>query len=465
MNIKRIIFMKRQSVFLLLILISTSCEKQNEINKNQFTVLEAKDWFATYSSSSTDQNEKTGRIEINRSTSKIKKQLFWENVKIRRVFDKDILMVPIWYESNYRFGKQTLRQLWIYKNKAMRFEAKIVEFLATQEYKRTHTGISFQDFSGSITIHNWHNGFELGYQMENGKLVGRVIEYDFASEKKNTNNGRTDASCGYYQYTYVSVPALGLYFAPQVQWVSVNCYFQYSYSEPYDYYSWVEVNYGCAYFNNCQGYQDPYYYYYEPEPVVDYCSYGQCIQNQLTTPCLVNTANKVLNTSLNDTYNNLIQDVFGTSDKVNLILVEGNAKGGYGGTTRATTDGYGFINVTIVLDPSQFIDASQEFVASTIYHEAFHALTNYLSDNSYSQLDQHVALFTSYVDLLSQALQSAYPNLSFGDAKSLILKGALNIEDKLGTQLVDKIIGDFSRSQIRQVESRYETMASGTACN
>lgn len=54
---------------------------------------------------------------------------------VRKVLGRDILILPIWYENNYRFGKQTTRQLWIYKNDAKKFEAKIVELLATQEYK------------------------------------------------------------------------------------------------------------------------------------------------------------------------------------------------------------------------------------------------------------------------------------------------------------------------------------------
>jgi hypothetical protein len=181
----------------------------------------------------------------------------------------------------------------------------------------------------------------------------------------------------------------------------------------------------------------------------------------------------VLDPNLASTYNDLIQDIFNKNDKVNLILVEGITPGAYGSTGKAEIDQYGKINVTVTLDPDKdkIGNKTEEFAASTIIHEAFHAIVNYLSNNSVSGDDQHVALFSNYLDLLAKGLRAAYPNMGYGDEKGLILKGLVAKETidtgKWPPSLIDKILdkSGYSREQVDNIKRRYESRSSGTPCN
>lgn len=201
-----------------------------------------------------------------------------------------------------------------------------------------------------------------------------------------------------------------------------------------------------------------------------------CIENQLTTPCLSNTADKVLNPNLASTYNNLIQDVFNKNDKVNLTLKEGPLEPDKTAKTSPLTSVNGIINIDITLDPAKLLGGSQEYVAAVIYHECFHALIKSLSNNSYPSDDQHVAMFTTYLNLLASGLHIAYPNMQPGDGKGLILAGLLALDggavptksDQWSTSFVDKVLSKtgFTRTQVTNVYRRYQVFKiSGLICN
>jgi hypothetical protein len=196
------------------------------------------------------------------STSKIKKQLFWEKAKTRKVFDKEVLMVPIWYENKHRMGRQAIRQLWIYKNEAKVYEAQVVELLATPQYMKTHAFINFKDFTGSVTIHHWHKGFLGGYQIESGERIGNIVDYSIGNKKKASSNHSRTTDCGYTTNETYWEPQCNCY-GVIVNYVYVDCSFTYFYgSGGYDYYAWVDYNYSCESLGTCT----PPTTYPEPEP-------------------------------------------------------------------------------------------------------------------------------------------------------------------------------------------------------
>lgn len=199
------------------------------------------------------------------------------------------------------------------------------------------------------------------------------------------------------------------------------------------------------------------------------------IQNQLINPCLSNTASRVLDPSLPRKYNALIQDVSNSNDEVNLILKEGSISDVYGKTGAAKLNAHsGMIDVTIILDSSKFVGSSEEFLGAVIYHECFHALINYLTNNNTPTDDQSVKTFTYHLDLLANGLQAAYPNMQLGDSKGLLLKALVNLDGGTSpdakhwsTSFVDKILvkSGFSRAQINLIYARYQTYhTSGTTC-
>jgi hypothetical protein len=199
-----------------------------------------------------------------------------------------------------------------------------------------------------------------------------------------------------------------------------------------------------------------------------------CIQNQLITPCFASVADHVLQPSIASTLNFLIQDIFNSNDEVNLIIQEGSLTNQYGLTNYVESD-YGNLNVYITIDPTKFSNPSKEFIGSVIYHECFHAVVDYLTGGNVPADDQHVAEYTTYLNLIASALQSAYPNMLPGDAKALLLKGLINLDGGMNppagywkTTFVDQMLAhsNSTRSQVNSTFDRYEYFdTSGSRCN
>jgi hypothetical protein len=201
-----------------------------------------------------------------------------------------------------------------------------------------------------------------------------------------------------------------------------------------------------------------------------------CIENQLRDPCLKMVAKKVLDPAIASKYNTLIQDIFNKNDKVNLIIREGDAKD-LQDPEYAVANGWaeppqshdGIVDVAIKLNLKNLAGASQEYVASTIYHESFHAIVNYFDRDKWfknTATDDHIAIFGIYLDLIAEGLQKAYPNLSSREAQGLILKGMLKYEKDWG-ELFNKLLikKGFKTGELEGIERRYKNAVSGTSCS
>jgi hypothetical protein len=127
---------------------------------------------------------------------------------------------------------------------------------------KTHKEISYKDFTGSITVHDWHKGFEVGYQIENGNRIGYVVDYGIKDKKlTRPTSGRTAADCGYqttHSYYDPSCPYENCLPTVEVVWVSAFCGHDMYFWGNYDYYLYTERDYGL-------NWSDPYI---EPEPIV-----------------------------------------------------------------------------------------------------------------------------------------------------------------------------------------------------
>jgi len=212
-------------------------------------------------------------------------------------------------------------------------------------------------------------------------------------------------------------------------------------------------------------------YTYNLEFMIWYGMY--CIQNQLVNPCLQNTANHVLDPSLVSNYNKIIQEIFNSNDNVNLILRDNVPLGSNvtGNTPLPVIDGEN-LNVTIQLNANLLGNSSQEYIASTIYHEAFHALIHYFDsgnwffENSTNVNEQHYMMFTTSLNRLISGLQSAFPSLSNLDAKCLILKGLSG--STLPASYKNRILTDnkLDFNHIKNISDKYSsTGTSGIRCN
>ena len=80
--------------------------------------------------------------------------------------------------------------------------------------------------------------------------------------------------------------------------------------------------------------------------------------------------------------------------------------------------------------------------------------------------DDHIALFSSYLDLVAGGLQNAYPNLSSRDAQALILKGILK-HKVIWKDLLEKTLANknLKIDMIDAIDDKYSKNISGTTCN
>jgi hypothetical protein len=165
---------------------------------------------------------------------------------------------------------------------------------------------------------------------------------------------------------------------------------------------------------------------------------GDCIYNQLVTPCLFNVAAHVLDPNVASTYNGLIQQAFNSSDQINWILSEGSTDGAANTPPDVIHDG--IFTVTTILDPADLTNKSREYIASTIYHEAFHALMHkYTGAFTYTPSEHHYQMMTNFIIEISQALQQAYPNISAVEAKALIAKQIYEFDGAVRSQILSRI--------------------------
>ncbi len=379
--------------------IFNQCQTENNKINQKLLLNEAQNWFESYSiknSNVTPSNDKS-IYELNTAT--IKKELFWDKAEVHKILDKDIVIVPVWYENKYRMGKQAIRQIWIYKNETKEFESKVIELLATPQYMKAHATIKYKDFTGSITIHDWHKGFQGGYQIENGKKIGNVIDYGIGNKKNvgiSNTVTRTTADCGYQttqSYYEPQCNCVGF----QVTWKFVDCGFtNYFGLGGYDYFSWVESNYACESFGTCQNHDTNYYP--EPDPV-DYEKQGRDdfnynkIDDSKLKPCMQSILYSLKGLT-NGSVAQIIQTFSGAVPGYNWEVKDGSLPPSINASTSTifnTSSG----TVTTIFDASKFTNSTDLSIARTILHESIHAYVVAVTYNTLTDSAQRKQLLGS----------------------------------------------------------------------
>lgn len=417
-----------------------SCDNLGSPDKSAFTIDEAHSWFTEYSRSETEIKSLTNaKGELKTRTPK------WEYARMYNNRNETYVLVPVWFENKFRFGKKAIRQLRISKDKKG-FQHQFIEYLATESHVERYNGINQANFSGTLSIHDWKGGLQKGYQIENGNLVGYVVSYeDSQSKNRSKAHGRTE-DCGYYEYTYVSVPAYGLYYT-RVKYVSLTCPV-YTYTVPFDYYSWFASQYGCEVFNNCV---DPYTYQ-EPEPVP-----VPTITNNTTDPCINLQVNTALGLNMVSEIGGMINKFFGVNDDVNLQLFQ---------TDKLPDDTDGirevarhdnntdWLDVDIFFNENTLPNSSHEYVLATVYHEFLHAILDY--HQIYGPM-QHETMADFYIKTMKGALKSTYSNISDTDAELLAWGGLQE------TEAWSKLSESF-KSKVLTTNSAYKSGVKGKKC-
>lgn len=392
--------------YLLLLLITISCKENFEIQSQEISISEAKDWFENYSKSNQPAINNNSQNSQEGTTASIVKQIYWDKAK-RLKKDKGLpegFAIPIWYEAKYRFGKQSIRELWISKDDKGEMKAQVIEILGTDEYFNANGNkLDMTNFTGGITIHDWKDGFQGGIYYKNGVRIGYINEYIVTTNiqpalKKIDNNQRV-SDCG-YQYSYVNNGEI------YIVWVYQLCmsdWWMLYYNNPYHAQAWIDSQYGCEVTSTCVGDTNPPPYY---EPPVDYeqiarddFNYYRINDSQLR-PCMQQIMGS-LKTLTNGSVSSIIQKFSGSIPGWNWDVKDGSL---VGGQNAFTSQAYNRVTgtVTTTFDGSKFISSTDLSVARTILHESVHAnLVAYFNTDP-------LAASKSYPDLVNDWAKGIY---------------------------------------------------------
>jgi predicted SprT family Zn-dependent metalloprotease len=147
-----------------------------------------------------------------------------------------------------------------------------------------------------------------------------------------------------------------------------------------------------------------------PDPVV---------ANNLTDPCLKTILNNIIFGSENNTFTKILQGFALNQDsKLTFTQYADYSQSGIqtDGTARAVNEYSQIIN----LNYAALDNASNEYVAATIYHEIIHVT---LQLQGISNSDQHDVMAQEWRDDISNQLQADFPNLTKEDADALAWGG------------------------------------------
>ncbi|MEI8058800.1 MAG: hypothetical protein WCG67_01480 [Ferruginibacter sp.] len=215
------------------------------------------------------------------------------------------------------------------------------------------------------------------------------------------------------------------------------------------------------------------------------------VKNGIKDPCLKNIVNQFItggttSGGLTNVVSDILTNVFGFSNKVNITFLESNniMLSDNSGPAEAKTIGdqvpnsNGVMNETVYLNTSLLSSTSQEYKASVIIHELIHASLNISVGQSpsagvaYDQFLQHEEMLRSYIDKMSAALVDFYPSLPFEAARSLSLQGlGTNVVNSTAfTNLVTSPLYGFNTNNTSRYfwgfnALQYQVGDKGTICN
>jgi hypothetical protein len=191
------------------------------------------------------------------------------------------------------------------------------------------------------------------------------------------------------------------------------------------------------------------------------------IYNTLSNPCFQSTWTNITGAGMQNQITNILENVFNCDDTVDLTITDSRTvQGSQDAYTNSGMNG-NYLNATITLSDSAMQNASQPFIAETIYHEILHAWLD-VSTSTTNELAQHTTMINNYVNYELAALQQAYPSLSTHDGLCLILGGMGNIQ-QFAPATLDTVIAKYSQynltlSNIVSTNNSYKSGALGTMC-
>jgi len=157
------------------------------------------------------------------------------------------------------------------------------------------------------------------------------------------------------------------------------------------------------------------------------------VENKVEDPCMKDVVDKILNTLAkrdeNNTFTKILNDPFFKQEYTNLTIKQysDDTGGPYGINTDGVTKTPNIHQMSINLNFAALDNASNEYIAATIYHELIHVSLNIqgITGND----SQHETMAQDYRDDMSNQLQADFPDLSKEDADALAWGGLSTSND------------------------------------
>jgi hypothetical protein len=184
------------------------------------------------------------------------------------------------------------------------------------------------------------------------------------------------------------------------------------------------------------------------------------VYDSIANPCLHAMVNATMRANVNTQISSLIASVFGVSPQVNIYYFDVTTlpSGVEGHTNSFNLDVEGNINIRFDLNQNSLPNASQQYIATVIMHEAMHA---YLMANGVPDFLQHEDIAKTYVTKMATSLQQMFPGINSSDATNLALGGLQTTDTFKNTIANDlQLTGSFEATQMA-----YSIGSSGTRCN
>ncbi len=466
------------SVFMLI----NSCQKDSSVpnvDSEETLISDAKSFFEGQVLKG-DKGTKTLAKKKQSFRSEFAKAALWDQAKIKTISIGDVVTVPLKYTGTVytKSGKakrpvalENLSYLMVYPNKVDgKMYAELVTWIPDDEYWDDKARKK-KPYRGTIIVEDWQGNFIKGFrfgkdgirpltlpQESGGVSTSALMQHCYTVEWSTCaryGNGAWYCQVGGYDsYCESWDPSSGG--SPGTGGGGGSGSGGGGTPNPGDYPP-SDPN------NPCDGSSSPSVSAINPCDDPDPSTPPTDVINQVQDPCLQYMVNHVLFRSPQSVISNLIQRTFNQQTVFNLRIMDSER-------IAFTTDGIttASLNTTtnpmvleadvvITLNRTVLKNASQEYIAATILHEAVHA---YMYEQGNLGAMQHEAMYIGYAQTIASTLKAMYPNLTENEAWGLSVGGlektwSFNID----ASRLPTMIGDVS-----VINASYRLYGAGTRC-
>jgi hypothetical protein len=471
--------MKKLSLLAVIIITYFACSKtQNSTSKSnpqdKSLIEEARTFFLNDSRT----NASTGQVSVNNNSTvrpdllrNFNKRANWNQANVLNMPNRGpVVVVPIQFEGNIsarpsfdnnsvRIPANSLASLVVFKDSANNLHALVASYYGDSAYLFGKPG---DKFTGVALIQDWSGNFVRGFKLTRDSIYNINLQDSSTqqSDSVQTNIAKppdgeyTIETCTYMDYyTCFSTADQAMECNPSPSFsVKIGCSYEFF---GIDYGSTTTLRTSdISYMTSAGG--GPI----ATKTIVD------SIYNQLTNMCLTKVLDHLRFDNIKSNLYAMFYKEFANSEEFDAYFQQVASVPDINEDAHTTPVLKGqFLDVQIQLSMQRLSNASQEFIAETMYHEIIHA---YLDANTglYNEMNQHVYMFTNLIDDEVNSVRAAYPGLSTHDYYCIVIAGYGDIQANYPTLFNAALTRyNLTSDDCRLTAESYRLGGLGTKCS